>query len=142
MTYDDLVGSEFLFYGVDNHLMRLDDRVYEVCEDESDGYRSMLGDLVLRAKTQGIFFREPVAIVTFCRYEEDSCDGYALLDEEHDHKWLCFGTDNSDYYYPNFYFNYLPLPAYTPSKRLKPKTPTIHEHDINSFDRLFEQRDI
>lgn len=140
MGYDDLVGREFLFYGVCHQLFKIDDTVYEVLEDEVDGYRSMLGALIARKKDQGIFFREPVAIVTFVKDETGTRDGYALLDEEHNHSWLCFGTDNSGDYYPMFYFNYIPLPDYS-SKKKKVKAITINQ-DIDSFDRLFEPRDI
>lgn len=141
MTYDDLVGKEFLFYGVDNQLIKLDDFVIEIMEDPDDGYRSMLGEVIPRSKHIGLFFREPVAIVTFCKHDEGESSGYALRDEEYNHLWLEFGTDESDSYYPCFYFNYHPRPHYAPKVK-KSSVKKIHDHEINSFDRLFDQRDV
>lgn len=137
MTYEDLAGREFLFYGVDAHLFKIDDQVFEVLEDPNDGLRSYLGELVERERGSGLFFREPVAIVTCRRDRSDYCDGWSFWDDEHQHEWLRFGTDNSDDCYPLFYFRYEPLKNYTPRNR-----PPLAYKEPHPIDRLFDEREI
>lgn len=142
MEFSELVGDEFLFYGVDNQFFKIDDTIWEVQEDPNDGYRSMLGTIEVcnnKAKNK-LFFREPIAIV---RVEEDpEIEGFRLRDTDHEHTWLQFGTDESESYYPCFRFNYTPMKV--PQKKLqslKNKAKAkIHDHDIHPFDRLFDPR--
>lgn len=137
MDFDDLIGHEFLFFGVDNHMFKLEENIWLVEEDAEDGYRSSLGPVKV-AKHKGLFFREPVAIVRV-ELQDDARDGYILQDVEYKHTWLEFGTDNSDSYYPSFYFNYTPMDEKErnrPSKCRKP-TPYI---SVDPFDRLFDPR--
>ena len=142
MEFDNLIGQEFLFYGVDNHMFKINDTIWEALEDPSDGYRSYLGSIEVTTKN-GIFFREPIAIV---KLEKDDtpqasysigCNGYKLIDVDYEHTWLVFGTDNTDDYYPTFYFNY------TPRQEPKPKNKPVQGKTIVSdpFDRLFENRE-
>jgi len=110
---EGLIGD---FYGVDNHCFKINDTVYEVLEDESDGYRSMMQGIYEVRDTGGlIFYRIPFAkvkvreIKTYSENSYDRVDGYELYDEESDHVWLTFGTSNYDDYYPCFMFNYQTL---------------------------------
>lgn len=150
MEFDDLIGQEFLFYGVDNYMFKLDDTLWEAVEDPDDGYRSCLGAIEIRP-TKGnkkIFYREPLAIVRVdknyeCKGDADN-DGYELVDTEFEHIWLAFGTDNSDGYYPCFYFNYTPMPqaertAYSSAVRWKQQG---KRNDIDQVDWLFNPREI
>lgn len=102
---EKMVGSEFLFYGVDNNEFKLDDTVYEAIEDENDGYRSYL-DSVVVVEGNGLFFTKPLARV---RVEELDENNWCLVDVLTGHNWLTVGTDYSmDGYYPSFVFNYQP----------------------------------
>lgn len=138
MDFRELIGEVCLFYGVDNHMFKLDDQVWEAVEDESDGYRSMLG--VIKTVQGGIFFREPLAVVEVKEVGNSELDGYVLYDENY-HDWLRVGTDNSDDYYPQFIFSYHPI-HHSQLKYKPPKSPKINDHEINPFDRLFDPRDI
>lgn len=137
MDFIDLLHREFLFYGVDGHLFKLDDSVFEVREDPDDGHRSWLDTIEVVDHSNGIFFRYPVAIVEV--KPDFNYTGYKLVDDE-GHEWLSFGTDESEESYPKFHFLYLPKPPSNKSKAA-PKTKRIHDHDINSIDRLFDPRE-
>lgn len=136
MDFRDLVGHEFFFYGVDGQRFKLDGLIFEVQEDPMDGYRSYLGTIEVE-EGEGVFFRDPVAIV---EVKHDLLyNGFKLVDDEH-HEWLSFGTDNAEDYYPCFHFLYTPKPPSNKSKAT-PKTKRIHDHDINTIDRLFDPRE-
>jgi hypothetical protein len=45
MRFYDLIGTEHDFYGIDFNHFKLDDTVYEILEDECDGYRSRHGPI-------------------------------------------------------------------------------------------------
>lgn len=113
--FDALLGKEFDFYGVDGNFLKLDDTVWEVVEDESDGYRSML-DTVRRIPLSEIFFKSPIARVRIEYSEErgeygDEDDLYRLVDVADKHVWLTFGTEHADDYYPCFRFEYSAKPS-------------------------------
>lgn len=95
------------FYGVDNTLFKLGDRVFEAVEDESDGYRSYLQSVEARPDAKGIFAPAPFAEVRVRETDRGSFDGYELYDRS-GHVWLTIGTNNSDDYYPSFVFTYEP----------------------------------
>lgn len=104
----DLVGKEFAFYGVDNECFKLGDQVFEVLENEDDGYRSYLGSVEVVDREGLIFFRQPLATVTVEEFDDGSNEGYRLVDTADGHVWLSFGTDYYDDYYPMFRFEYQP----------------------------------
>lgn len=138
--FSDCLAEEFLFYGVCNYRFKLNDTVWEVIEDESDGYRSMLGSVEVTSSKTDIFFREPLAIISVT--EDPEAEGFCLIDAENGHIWLRFGTDNAEDYYPKFYFNYEPMAPVLNTPRHKASTVRkIHDHDIHPFDRLFDQRE-
>ena len=105
--FDKYTGKKFNFYGVDNNCFKLNDKVLEAIEDDTDGYRSMLGTIEVSGKG-GIFFRLPIAKVIVKKVDDGDNDGYELIDSKDGHTWLSFGTNRSSSFYPCFYFNYQP----------------------------------
>ncbi len=106
-------GMTGKFYGVCNEYFKIDDFVFKVQEDENDGYRSCLGDILAVNKKEQknlIFFKTPIATVrieaTTDSYWNQSFEGYNLVDIKDGHVWLKFGTTNYDDYYPCFVFYY------------------------------------
>jgi len=109
MIFEDIIGKEVQFFGVDNLLFKVNDTVFEVKEDPDDGWRSYLGSIKV-AKSDGIFFNAPLAtvIIKDVENEQGLYDGYELVDIEDGHVWLTFGTDYHDDWYPHFVFYYEP----------------------------------
>jgi len=107
-SFEDLVGQEFDFYGVDNQVFVIDKVPFEVLEDPSDGYRSYL-DTVKVAENNLIAFKVPIARIKI-EYADDlgaeGFSGYHLKDVVDGHIWLRFGTERYAEYYPYFIFNY------------------------------------
>lgn len=112
MKFDDLIGKTLPFYGVDNNRFKIGKYVFEVLEDESDGYRSMLQEILfIPTPNNCIFFKTPVARVKIEVVDDlYGLDGYKLIDVNDDHSWLEFGTNNGVQYYPSFVFYYQPKP--------------------------------
>ena len=112
MEFEEYIkGREFDFYGVCNNEFKLDDDVWEAVEDPDDGYRSYM-DSVQKKESDGIFFGKPLARVKIVPTDglggyEGSGDGFSVVDAD-GHKWLEFGTDTSEDYYPCFVFTYCP----------------------------------
>ncbi len=107
---EDLVGEEFDFYGACLNELKLDDIIYEVLEDEDDGMRSSMDVIQIKSDedSEGIFFDRPIARVYLEEGNNESFEGYRLVDVDDGHVWLTFGTDHSDSYYPMFVFIYEP----------------------------------
>jgi len=114
-----LIGLELDYYGADagGNTFKVDDIVFKVLEDPSDGYRSMLGAIDYTNNNNSIFFQTPIAKVYLKTYDivndEDremstNEQGYSLVDIVDDHVWLEFGTHNYDDYYPMFIFRHNP----------------------------------
>lgn len=111
MDFDDLVGKTVDFYGVDCNCFCVQteggERVaFEALEDESDGYRSYLGELKVIPFEGKIFFEQPIAKVIV--QEAADIAGFRLVDATTEHPWLRVGTDSYDDYYPCFVFDYDP----------------------------------
>lgn len=104
--FDDVVGQEFDFFGVDNLHYKLGDTVWLAVEDESDGYRSYLGSINKADHSDLIFPDQPFARVTVEKYDTGSDEGFRIVDLVDGHVWLRVGTDNTDDYYPSFVFEY------------------------------------
>ena len=114
-----LVGAVVEYYGADDaeNTFMIDGVVFKVREDPDDGYRSYMDTITYNLSTS-IFFREPLATVVIEEYngipdDEDSWHrttnkGWRLIDVKDGHKWLEFGTDNYDDYYPMFVFRHFP----------------------------------
>lgn len=85
----------------------------EILEDPNDGYRSMLGEVKVTKKSDGIFVDKPIDTVYFDEFKyssthESPFEGYRILGTENKYTWLLFGTENYDDYYPCFVFNWNP----------------------------------
>jgi hypothetical protein len=116
-------NTPYLFYGVDNNYFKVAPKdsglmeVYEVMEDEEDGYRSRMKDLreVPPQETFKLtFFREPIDTVRFVEDVVATGDSPGtdcldhLVSTKDGHVWLEFGTKNVGDYYPSFWFHYEP----------------------------------
>lgn len=111
IKFEDLVGKEVDFYGVDNNCFKLNNSVFEAIEDKDDGYRSMLNEIKTRRTRIGlIFFKTPIAKVTVTPVDVYDLDGCKLIDSD-GHVWLEIGTSREDSYYPWFVFTYHPKEA-------------------------------
>ena len=112
-----MVGYVYDFYGVDNNTFCIGIAgqrcAFEALEDESDGYRSYLDNVVVSMKDH-IFFQTPIAKVHLEAHTQNAFEGWALLDVDDGHVWLLVGTDNTDDYYPSFTFTYQPKAQITP----------------------------
>jgi hypothetical protein len=116
--FKDLEGKRVGFCGVDNLTFCVQTEegqrlAFEVVEDESDGYRSMLETVKPVPLDSLTFFQEPVTRLTVADCAELA--GWKLVDES-GHAWLKFGTDDYDDYYPCFTFTYDPPKVATPSE--------------------------
>jgi hypothetical protein len=113
-TFSELVGQTVGFCGVDgNCLCILVDGArrrwaYEALEDESDGYRSSLKELVSVQVAGKTFFRQPVEDLRVESVDTGSFVGWQLMGPSTGHVWLRIGTDYAHDYYPSFTFDYTP----------------------------------
>jgi hypothetical protein len=115
----DLVGTTQDFYGTDGNKIKLGDYVFEVKEDDNDGYRSSLGEIVpaegkfpssayCRVRIEEVNIRVKVKgedrdkLMPSYQFYMDS--GYVLRDVQSNEILTAFGTDNEDDYYPSFVF--------------------------------------
>lgn len=108
----NILGLSYEFYGANICCFKLGYNgrtiVLEAIENEDDGYRSSFECLGRREEGNMIFFRQPVAVVSVQADSVGEFDGWCLASVHNDHKWLRFGTDNYDDYYPSFSFEYNP----------------------------------
>lgn len=104
--FNEAVGQEFDFFGVDNLHYKLGDTVWLAVEDESDGYRSYLGSITKADRDDLIFPNQPFAHVKVEEYDTGLEEGFRLVDTTDSHIWLRIGTNNADDYYPSFVFEY------------------------------------
>jgi myo-inositol-hexaphosphate 3-phosphohydrolase len=107
MKFEELIGKELKFYGVDGNTFKLENTVFEALENEDDGYRSYLKSVEVKDPSGLIFFRRSIAKVRMETGEGDF-DGFRLVDVKNGHTWLRLGTDRGDCYYPHFVFEYTP----------------------------------
>ena len=111
----NLIGHEYDFYGAFNNKFKLDNVIFEVLENESDGYRSYFGLLILSPDADETgFFSKPIAkikiVETYFQPEviNEDFSGYSLIDVIDNHVWLEFGTNYLEDYYPFMVFTYFP----------------------------------
>lgn len=111
--FESLVGFEYDFYGVDGNsfCIGLEGKkcAFEAIEDPADGYRSYL-ESVQVSTSDKIFFPTALGRVLLKRSTNYDLKGYCLKDVDTGHKWLEFGTDECDDYYPLFTFRYRARP--------------------------------
>jgi hypothetical protein len=106
MTFEELAEQKKVldFYGMDNNFFKLDDQIYQAIENESDGYRSYLGEIKPisdeEADSNFIFFQNAVDRVTIVDVSNETFHGYEIVAIEDKHTWVRVGTDNVDDYYP------------------------------------------
>jgi hypothetical protein len=109
INFDKLAGLKAsLYYNNHQNQFQLGDVLFEVKEDESDGYRSMLGSISILSTKEERKPGEYLAGVTITKLENSDFDGYELIDDVDNHIWLRFGTDCQDQWYPCFVFIFYP----------------------------------
>lgn len=106
VDFNELVGSIATLYPCPNfpNKFQLGEIIFEVIEDENDGYRSMMEQVMIvgrKAKTV-----KELAKITI--RSSDKISGFELVDNLDGHVWLSFGTDYTDGYYPFCVFNWIP----------------------------------
>jgi hypothetical protein len=113
----ELLGRTFKFYGATEGCFKIDEEIYEVREDENDGYRSAMEGVFPVVGKGLIFFSKPLDKVVFKEapskpdpdsYHYGVFDGWEMVSVKDGHRWLLFGTDNSDDWYPSYTFSYTP----------------------------------
>jgi len=101
INFDNLIGEKgSLYYCNQANRFQLGRLLFEVVEDEKDGYRSSMKEVKIvddNPPTQNIL--DSVIIKNSEAIEE----GYDIVSED-GFVWLTFGTDRSDSYYPTFIF--------------------------------------
>jgi len=111
MIFDDLVGKTVGFLGVYFRSFALcyegKKHAFTAVEDEKDGHRSMLDEVKPCDLAEKIFFSTQIAYLEIRKEDSIDLTGYCLVDGS-GHKWLEFGTNYSDDYYPLFVFEYDP----------------------------------
>ena len=111
-----LIGIDLDFHGAESQAFMVDGVVFEVLEDPDDGYRSHMAGVLARSAKDYNFYEKPIAKVRLEKISEEEREmgavekmhGYKLVDLDHDHVWLTFGTEWYDDYYPMFRFEYKP----------------------------------
>lgn len=103
---NDVVGNTFKFYGVYDNSFKIGDQVFEVLEDQDDGYRSYLDTVESVNDEQLVFLNRSFANVKVTACETAVFIGFCLVDTATGHTWLKFGTCTTDDWYPYFVFKY------------------------------------
>lgn len=102
VDFDNLIDSEAsLYLCTDVNCFQLGSVIFEVVEDESDGYRSAMSEVVIKKMGAAIMDCLDTVKIT-----KDGEDIFVLKSVITDHEWLRFGTDYSDSYYPCFIFSW------------------------------------
>ncbi len=107
INFENLVGTKAnLYYHNKFNEFQLGRMIFKVLEDEDDGYRSSLDSVNI--VTTSAPLRQKLAEIEIKYLHTNDSDLYQLIDTEDGHKWLEFGTNNTDDYYPCFIFNSYP----------------------------------
>ena len=119
IDFDTLIGHPAKLHLCADHspnTFQLGSVVFEVVEDENDGYRSSMDKVLIKCKdapTAGNTLLASVLIRKAPSTIEGSYrsgfEGYELMDLNTGHTWLTFGTDQADDYYPCFTYNWNPV---------------------------------
>lgn len=109
VEFSRLIGLKAsLYYRSHMNQFQLGDVIFEVLEDESDGYRSYMKAVQIvdqnAKRKEGDLLAEIIIQIA----SNSNFDGFDLVDTHDGHTWLSFGTDNSDDYYPSFTFYFQP----------------------------------
>jgi len=117
IDFDKLVGLEAsLYYNKDHSTNRfqLGSVIFEVIEDEDDGYRSSMQEVQIIDQNADRNPGDFLGIIQIRKNQFDSGntqETWSLVDPMDNHCWLSFGTDNTDDYYPCFIFYYKAKPS-------------------------------
>ena len=107
INFDNLIGTKAtLYYHNKLNEFQLGRMIFEVLEDENDGYRSSLGETNIKSTSAPL--GQKLAEIEIRKFHTQDDDLYQLVDTEDNHVWLEFGTNNWDDYYPCFIFNVYP----------------------------------
>lgn len=99
-----------LHYCSDDYCFQLGDVIFEVVENEDDGYRSSMDEvrIVEREALSKYPHNHFLEEVTILAGDEDSM--WKILGAD-GHRWLQFGTRDASDYYPTFVFDWTPRQA-------------------------------
>lgn len=109
IDFEDLVGEEFDFYGVEGNCFKLNNTIYEAIEGEEG-----LDEVRVRRGEKYDFHTSPIArvVIENGAFNDES---YQLTDLHDGHCWLEFGTTLTAFYdvskrtiYTGFVFEYTP----------------------------------
>jgi hypothetical protein len=104
INFDRLVGHEYdLYYYQHLNQFQLGRVIFEVLEDENDGYRSSMDHVEVISTSAPL--RQKLATIMVTKWETDDMDTFILIDKD-GHRWLEFGTNYQDSYYPCFVFHW------------------------------------
>lgn len=108
IDFTKLVGREGrLYYNNQLNCFQLGTILFEALEDEQDGYRSCLKDVVITIGVENKD-RDYLSNVIIKSINTGYYEGYELVDINDNHVWLDFGTNHNDDYYPIFTFSFHP----------------------------------
>lgn len=107
INFESLVGSEAVLYQCNGlNTFQLGSVLFEVVEDENDGYRSSMQEIKIIKTNEPVTNKIKLDRVTIL--PDLTISGYRLVGKDSEHLWLQFGTDNSDDYYPSFVYRWTP----------------------------------
>lgn len=103
IDFENLLGTRAdLYYHNHTNEFQLGRMIFEVLEDENDGYRSTMDHVEIKSTSAPL--RGKLATIEIRKWETGSEFFYRLEDVEDGHIWVEFGTDHTDDYYPSFIF--------------------------------------
>jgi len=130
VNFDKLIGQKgSLYYNNTLNSFQLGSVLFEVVEDENDGYRSMMQEV--KVVTTRAPKTELLAEVMITSCTSD-ISGFVLVDTLDNHVWLEFGTNHQDDYYPYFVF------SWTPKLPPSPIAPSNEENIIAEIKGLIK----
>ena len=109
VNFEKLIGTIATLYGspnMDINCFQLGSVKFEVKEDESDGYRRSMDEVVILSVNNPK--QNLLAEVVIENAKNGDICGWQLRDTLTGHIWLTFGTNHSDSYYPSFVFDWQP----------------------------------
>lgn len=129
VNFEKLIGQKgSLYYNNTLNSFQLGSVLFEVVEDENDGYRSMMQEV--KVVTTSAPKTELLAEVMITSCTSD-VSGFMLVDTLDNHVWLEFGTNYQYDYYPYFVFSWTP--------KLPPvSTSPSNEENINEIKGLIK----
>lgn len=118
INFERLIGSKAsLYYNNLSNQFQLGSVIFEVIENEDDGYRSSMQEVRILSTDAARKDREYLGGVIIRDGDAGDFRGYEIVDENTGHVWLRFGTDHHDDYYPCFSFNFTPKPTIEESEQ-------------------------